>query len=233
MGIAKSVEKNLKKKGGGKADERYMNGNPTRLEVANYVNALLEEHYMPHIQGLIQMSSMVLQAILIKKNVCTGDELKEITEEFVEEQKRRTAAMDKVKSGELLKTVMTTEYVETLQAHYKDVSKGLYSFQDSDTQNKIALNIQSAANVLEGLVSGKATISDEARENMLQLLMANKRDIENGEIKLNKSEDKSRIIGVLWDAIIPFSQTHLVNWKPMSNETDVGVVESTTDTSVV
>lgn len=229
MGIAKTVAKKAK----GKADERYMNGTPTRLEVANYVNALIEEHYMPHIQGLIQMSSMVLQGILIKKNVCTGDELKEITEEFVEEQKRRTAAMEKIKSGELLKEVMTDEYVETLQAHYKDVSKGVYSIQDSNTQDKIALNIQSAANVLEGLVKGKASISDEARENMLQLLMKDKRDIESGEIKLNKSEDKSRIIGVLWDAIIPFSQTHLVNWKPTSNETDVGVVKSTTDTSVV
>ena len=55
-------------------DERYMQGRPTRMEVANYVNALLEEKYMPQLQGQISLGFMVIQAILIEKGICTGEQ---------------------------------------------------------------------------------------------------------------------------------------------------------------
>ena len=224
MGIAKSTSKNIRSKN--KPDERYLNGHPTRMEVANYVNALLEEHYMPHIQGLIQMSSMVLQAILIKKGVCTGKELKEITEEFVEEQKRRTAAMDKIKSGDLLKEVMTKEYVETLQAHANTIDSGNYSFQSSDVQVDIAQHIRVAADTLNGIFTGVKTITDDERESILKDLTGYRRRIEDDTIVLNKHEDKPLVIGMLWDAIVPFSQKQLINWSPSSVESDTGVVKT-------
>lgn len=72
-------------------DEQYMQGRPTRLEVCNYVNALLEDKYTPAIQSTIaqtaqaaQISVMVMQSILIQKGLTTGDELKELTEVFME-----------------------------------------------------------------------------------------------------------------------------------------------------
>lgn len=64
-------------------DEQYMRGRPTRMEVANYVNALLEDKYMPMIQGQTSLGFMVIQAILIEKGICTGEEIEEITKKFV------------------------------------------------------------------------------------------------------------------------------------------------------
>lgn len=76
-------------------NERYMAGKPSRLEVANYVNAMLEKNYMPLIASLtnqVKLSTMVLQGVLIDKGVCTGEEIKEITEEF---QKRQQEEIQK------------------------------------------------------------------------------------------------------------------------------------------
>lgn len=212
MGIANNTSKNLKKKAD-KADEKYMSGHPTRAEVGNYVNALLEEHYMPRIQGLIQMSSMVLQAILIKKNVCTGEELKEITEEFVKEQKRRTDAMEGIKSGELLKEVLTDDYVKALESHATKINKGEMSFQNVDIQNLIADHFKVAAKELKAIVDGTSELTDDGREAILHGLMTDKRNIESEEIKLSNPEHKPILIGMLWDAIIPFAHKQLVKSK--------------------
>lgn len=69
-------------------NERYMQGRPTRLEVANYVNALLEDKYMPQIQGQTSLGFMVIQAILIEKGICTGEEIEEITKKFIEQRQQ-------------------------------------------------------------------------------------------------------------------------------------------------
>lgn len=81
--------------------EQFMKGRPNRAEVANYVNSLLEEKYMPEIQRLIgtvqnstQLGFMTLQAILINKGICTGDEIQQVTKEFIQAQK---AEMEKMK----------------------------------------------------------------------------------------------------------------------------------------
>ena len=75
-------------------NEGFMKGRPSRAEVANYVNALLEEKYMPEIQRLIaqgQQSTLIgimtIQAIVSKKNVCTGEEIQQVTQEFLQAQK--------------------------------------------------------------------------------------------------------------------------------------------------
>lgn len=69
-------------------DEQYMRGRPTRMEVANYVNALLEDKYMPMIQGQTSLGFMVIQAILIEKGICTGEEIEEITKKFVAQRQQ-------------------------------------------------------------------------------------------------------------------------------------------------
>lgn len=69
-------------------DERYMQGRPTRLEVANYVNALLENKYMPQLQGQTSLGFMVIQAILIEKGICTGEEIEEITKRFINQRQQ-------------------------------------------------------------------------------------------------------------------------------------------------
>ena len=69
-------------------DEQYMRGRPNRMEVANYVNALLEDKYMPMIQGQTSLGFMVIQAILIEKGICTGEEIEEITKKFVAQRQQ-------------------------------------------------------------------------------------------------------------------------------------------------
>lgn len=69
-------------------DEQYMRGRPNRMEVANYVNALLEDKYMPMIQGQTSLGFMVIQAILIEKGICTSEEIEEITKKFVAQRQQ-------------------------------------------------------------------------------------------------------------------------------------------------
>ena len=54
----------------------------------NYVNALLEDKYMPMIQGQTSLGFMVIQAILIEKGICTGEEIEEITKKFVAQRQQ-------------------------------------------------------------------------------------------------------------------------------------------------
>lgn len=77
-----------------KADEEFLNGTPTRHEVANYVNALFEEKYMPaimkHFSQLecsVKLSITALQKILIQKGICTDTEIGETLNALVEEYK--------------------------------------------------------------------------------------------------------------------------------------------------
>ena len=116
MSITKKILENKEKNNGLSAeDNAYMKSKPTRLEVANYVNSLMEQHYMPLITNYIQMSSMVLQAILLRKGICTGDEIKEITEEFVKENQRR------VKETQALKEIRNPDN----QAKTEEMENGL------------------------------------------------------------------------------------------------------------
>ena len=72
-------------------DEKYLLGTPTRMEVSNYVNALIEEKFAPSILNSMQLGFMTLQAILIKKEICTEDEIREITEEFIRIQSNKSS----------------------------------------------------------------------------------------------------------------------------------------------
>ena len=75
-------------------NEQYLNGKPSRLEVANYVNSLLEEKYMPQIQGQTSLGFMVIQAILIEKGVCTGEEIEELTKKFIKQKQQEVQVAD-------------------------------------------------------------------------------------------------------------------------------------------
>lgn len=72
-------------------DEKFLNGHPTRTEVANYVNALFEEKYMPQITKAIsqveysaKLSITTLQALLVQKGICVEDEILKTMTSIVE-----------------------------------------------------------------------------------------------------------------------------------------------------
>lgn len=102
-------------------DVKYLNGTPTRMEVANYVNSLLEEEYMPKLARAINANAssaklgiMIMQAILIEKGICTGDEIEKLTTEFMErfteEQKNKAKEADeKAQDGVEKKPEVTYE----------------------------------------------------------------------------------------------------------------------------
>lgn len=71
-------------------DEQYMRGRPNRMEVANYVNALLEQKYIPQLQEQTSMGFMVIQALLIEKGICTGEEIEQMTKEFIKQKQAKT-----------------------------------------------------------------------------------------------------------------------------------------------
>lgn len=83
-------------------DQQYLNGTPTRMEVANYVNALIEEKVIPELKKLIMtvnahasLSNQVVLGLLIKKGICTEEEVKQMTEDLVKEA---TKAQDEKKT---------------------------------------------------------------------------------------------------------------------------------------
>ena len=83
-------------------DQKYLNSAPTRIEVANYVNALNEEKVIPEIKKLIMavnahasLSNQVVLGLLIKKGICTEEEVKQMTEDLVKEA---TKAQDEKKT---------------------------------------------------------------------------------------------------------------------------------------
>lgn len=83
-------------------DQKYLNSAPTRVEVANYVNALNEEKVIPEIKKLIlavnahaSLSNQVVLGLLIKKGICTEEEVKQMTEDLVKEA---TKAQDEKKT---------------------------------------------------------------------------------------------------------------------------------------
>lgn len=101
-------------------DQKYLYGTPTRAEVANYVNALLEEKYIPELKKLIMtvnahasLSHQVVLAILLKKGICTEAEVKELTEEFikrtVEEANAKETASTKTSSDTTSKDDTSTK----------------------------------------------------------------------------------------------------------------------------
>ena len=90
--IQENFEAEMKAAGLSKSDEAYLRGTPTRMEVANYVTSLIENHYAPALQAGFQLGIMVVQALLIKKGICTGEEIEEFTKDFMKEHQERMKA---------------------------------------------------------------------------------------------------------------------------------------------
>ena len=74
-----------------KEDIEFMNQPATRMDVSNYVNALLEEVYVPNIMGVVDSATRVILSILIMKGVVTEDELTKI---FTEMQEKAQQDLD-------------------------------------------------------------------------------------------------------------------------------------------
>ena len=49
------------------------------------------------IQGQISLGFMVIQAILIEKGICTGEEIEEFTKQFIEQRQKEAQKAQKAK----------------------------------------------------------------------------------------------------------------------------------------
>lgn len=69
--------------------EDYMNQSPTRGEVAGYIQSIMDGYYMPLISSQVQLSSVIIQGILLEKGLCTSEEMREIASSFIHEHQLR------------------------------------------------------------------------------------------------------------------------------------------------
>lgn len=136
------------------SNEDYMKGQPTRAEVAQYVSSAMENFYIPLLSEQVQLSAMIIQAILIEKNVCTGEEIKRITKEFTQEHIFR---QNVIKNRDAIQEFLAKESEisgdSDLQFRVRAIEKCLkekdYNFSD---KNRIMIQ-QFCAEVLKALES--------------------------------------------------------------------------------
>lgn len=183
MSISKKIAENATRKMSegfiSPEDKKYMEGKPNRIEVANYVNSLMENHYMPLITNYIQMSSMVLQAILLKKGICTGDEIKEITEKFVEENQRR------VKDS------------QTLQKIHNPNNENIYK----EMENGLVERIDKMLAELSGETWKVEELSEDERKSIYTAIYSSFIDLVNANINSDDKELMKTIEGELPELI--------------------------------
>lgn len=142
MSVTKKIEKNIEKRKkpvvtlSETSDEEYMKGTPNRAEVANYVASVMENFYVPMISNQVQLSMMVLQAVLLEKEVCTGDDIKRITQSFTKEHiyreqvlKSKHAITKFLESQSNLK-VDSDDLDYRLSAIYKCLNEKTYGMSD-------------------------------------------------------------------------------------------------------
>lgn len=202
--MSKKIHKNIKVK---QADEgltpenqKWLSEHPTRMEVASYVNALWERHYLPTITNYIQMSSMVLQAILLEKGVCTGDEIKSITEKFVSEQQRRMA-MDTLEDG----------LISTLNKTVANIQDGKWSVSTDDEKAAICSALEAASKILVD-INLNPPVSDDDIKTCAGNLESIKSAIADGSIKSDNEKFMTRLTWLLSEA------TRRLNQRLQANE---------------
>lgn len=178
-----------------KQDEKWLKQCPSRLEVANYVNSLMEFHYMPVITNHIQMSAMVLQAILIDKGVCTGEDIKEITEKFVSEQQRR-AAIDAIEKG----------LVSKLNRAVTSINSGEWIVSENkQTFLKDALSKASSLLINLNLDGGKG-VTDTDIQDVLKHLIDVRVEVDNDIISVKDTAAKGMLLDILTKSINRFQR---------------------------
>ena len=209
-------------------DKKYMEGKPTRIEIANYVTNLMDNHYMPMITNYIQMSSMVLQGILLKKEICTGDEIKEITEEFVKESHRRqkeTQALKKINEpvvydienglvdriNQVLKNFSSDQWKS--EELSDDERKSLYTSLYTSMIDLVNIHINSDDEELMKDIEEELPKLNDELTNLKKLL-------ENGTIVIKDTTNKSELETLIEDIIKRFSNgLQLPKNEPTSKET--------------
>ena len=141
----------------------------------------------------IQMSSMVLQAILIEKGVCTGDEIKDITEKFVSEQQRRMA-MDAAENG----------LISRLSKAAARIKEDEWKIPTEDEKTAIWSALDKAHRILvDANFDTNATVTDEDMKTCAESLKSIKNSIVGGTLKLDDAF-KVQLIGILGETIERF-----------------------------
>lgn len=200
LSTTKKIQKNIKTKQSGESispeNEKWLKERPTRLEVGNYVNALMERHYMPVITNYIQMSSMVLQAILIEKGVCTGDEIKVITEKFVSEQQRRMA-METAEDGLISRVSRAAERI----------SEGKWDISPEDESVVLKSVLNRVHDILVDInFSDTPSTTETDIENYVGNLKSIQRNIVDGVIQIQEDKVKVTLQILLGDIIARFEK---------------------------
>lgn len=206
--MSKKIYKNVKAKqvddssseGLTPENQKWLNEHPTRMEVASYVNALWERHYLPTITNYIQMSSMVLQAILIEKGVCTGDEIKSITEKFVSEQQRRMA-IDTLEDG----------LVSVLNKTVANIKDGTEVVSTEDEKAAICSALEAASKTLIN-INLHPPVSNDDIITCAGNLESIKSAISDGSIKSDDEKFMAKLTRVLNETI------HRLNQRLQTNE---------------
>lgn len=202
MSVSKKVQKNIKSsqigdsslEGVSSEDQKWLSKQPTRMEVASYVNALWERHYLPTITNYIQMSSMVLQAILIDKGVCTGDEIKSITEKFVSEQQRRMAE-DTLEDG----------LVGTINKTVANIKSGKWVVCTEDERAAICSALDVASNMLV-TINLRSSVNNEDIKTCVGDLESIQSSIVDGTIKSDNEQFITRLKWLLTETIRRLNQ---------------------------
>ena len=226
MSITKKIAENASRKSVegfiSPEDKKYMEGKPNRIEVANYVNGLLDNHYMPLITNYIQMSSMVLQAILIEKGVCTGDEIKDVTEKFVKENRRRMKENQALKKlNEPVVHEMENGLVERINQMLKsfskedwkteelseDVRKSLYTSLYGSMIDLINLNINP---------DDQELINEIAEEfpKLIEELTRLKKSLDNGTLVIKNTENGDVLKTLITDVLQRLSTQQFTEKSP-------------------
>ena len=157
-------------------DERYMKEKPSRYEVASYVNSLMEKHYLPLVTNYIQMSSMVIQAILLEKGICTGEEIKKMTEQFVAEQQKRIEEQQREqKEIENMENGLVGELYDL----HKCISMEKWKFTDSKDKSDFELKLLKLINTLVA-VNKKSEVTEEKLQEVLTDTESMKSKIDSG-----------------------------------------------------
>lgn len=229
MTLSKKVSENVTKKISegfiSPEDKKYMEGKPNRIEIANYVNSLMENHYMPMITNYIQISSMVIQAILLEKGICTGDEIKKITEKFVEENKYRSKLMqtyNKVKTSDIK---LTDELINNLELLIKDLEEGNWKAEglSKDEFDSIFNTISQSSILITNInVNSEDKELMKAIKNRLPEFIDSLNNlslaISNNSIHIKTSDNKQKLKNLLIDLISRFTTINKIGDEGVSQK---------------
>lgn len=221
MSVSKKLEKKIEKRKQpvvtqSSSDNDYMKGVPNRIEVANYVASVMENFYLPLISNQVQLSTMILQAVLLEKDICSGEDIKRITKSFTQEHLYREQVLKNKNS--------ITKFLESQSNLKRDSAEGSLDYrlsaiykclneQTYELSDKHRLAIQSITQKAHDTLSDAGDLK-ELVKNALKL----RTELEQDGILFDVSDKQddinalfgSAVLHVLTELIMSYSSQSLV-----------------------